>query len=132
FEADFRLILSNCYTCNPPESDIVKLAKGLEVIFDHKWDQKEEAIAAAAAAHHHKSVDMDDEERIIALNRQIQVLQNELHELLTRRNKSHHSSSVSSKQSSKPRTPRTSAPSNPDQPMTYEEKRALSMDVNAL
>lgn len=31
FAADVRLIFQNCYTYNPPEHEVVKMAKKLEV-----------------------------------------------------------------------------------------------------
>ena len=40
FESDVRLVFSNCYTYNPPESDVTKMARELESIFEQKMAQK--------------------------------------------------------------------------------------------
>ena len=64
FESDVRLVFSNCYSYNPPESDVHKMAKALESIFDQKIVQKpaaphkqQSSSASASAGHsnHHPS-----------------------------------------------------------------------------
>lgn len=40
FEADVRLVFGNCYTYNPAESDVCRMAHELEAIFDLKMSQK--------------------------------------------------------------------------------------------
>jgi bromodomain-containing factor 1 len=37
FEADFRLMINNCYTFNPEGTDIYLMGKQLELFFDQKW-----------------------------------------------------------------------------------------------
>ena len=158
FEADFRLMLTNCFTYNAPDSDVVQLGRSLEAVFDKKWAQRATASKVATSHHHHhhqQHYDEDDDsdsEKILALNRKIQALQQELNELLMKRKRRggsssgpsapshhHHQSSTHAKPaasatSSKPRTPKT--PSAHAQfmstPMTFEEKRQLSIDVNNL
>lgn len=49
FEADVRLMFSNCYTYNPPESDVHKMGRELEAIFDQKMAQKPVAASSVAA-----------------------------------------------------------------------------------
>ncbi|KAH6593873.1 hypothetical protein BASA50_007098 [Batrachochytrium salamandrivorans] len=40
FEADMRLLLNNCYTFNPPGTDVYNLGKRLESAFNVKWAEK--------------------------------------------------------------------------------------------
>eukprot|EP00842_Homolaphlyctis_polyrhiza_P005721 jgi/Hompol1/614/HPOL_001259-RA len=40
FEADVRLMLNNCFTFNPPGSEVYNLGKRLEEIFVTKWAEK--------------------------------------------------------------------------------------------
>eukprot|EP00833_Pecoramyces_ruminatium_P017134 jgi/Orpsp1_1/1191166/evm.model.d7180000083899.1 len=40
FENDCRLIFSNCYTYNHPDSEVYKMGKSLEEVFNNKWKQK--------------------------------------------------------------------------------------------
>ena len=157
FEQDFRLIISNCRLYNPPDSDISMMATQLEDAFETKWNSRSETPSAThskASPHYHsgarsksatgssKAVDivpgldhMNDNDKILAINRQIQILQNELNELLTRRNKktptnstvAHTTSTIAS--GSTPKKPRLT---KEDTPMSYEEKRQLSLDVNNL
>ena len=78
---------------------------------------------------------MSDNDKILAINRQIQILQNELNELFTRRNKktpanstvAHTTTAITG--GSTPKKPRLS---KEETPMSYEEKRQFSLDVNNL
>lgn len=40
FEADVRLVFSNCYAYNPVDSDVSRMARDLEALFDLKMSQK--------------------------------------------------------------------------------------------
>ncbi|KAI8969219.1 Bromodomain-containing protein [Mycotypha africana] len=42
FEQDIRLMFNNCYTYNPPNLPVYKMARELEKVFDEKWAQKPE------------------------------------------------------------------------------------------
>jgi len=37
FAADVRLIFTNCYKYNPPDHDVVTMAKRLQEVFDAKY-----------------------------------------------------------------------------------------------
>lgn len=50
FENDVRLVFSNCYAYNPPESDVYKMARNLEAIFEQKLIQKPAPKATHAAS----------------------------------------------------------------------------------
>lgn len=64
FESDVRLVFSNCYTYNPPESDVCKMARELENIFNQKMAQKpapkahtsSASSSTSSMAHHHAAV----------------------------------------------------------------------------
>lgn len=149
FEADVRLIISNCLTYNAPDSDVVTLCRGFERLFESKWSQKPTSFATAAqtsASIHHQHYDDDsDSEKILEINRQIQALQQELNTLLMKR-KQH---KVSAPRAPKKKPPTASsgtvappaAPPKPvviteeeflSRPMSFEEKRQLSIEVNNL
>jgi len=39
FWDDFKLMIKNCFTFNPPGTDVYKCAEQLQVWFDEKWKQ---------------------------------------------------------------------------------------------
>lgn len=190
FEYDVRLVFSNCYTYNPPESDVCKMARELEAIFEQKMSQKPapkthntasassstsslshpivpatstmSQSASTASVHPYASQMIpsfdtleDDSDKILTINRYIQLLQAELNNLIINRKPSSSSffgsasgdvsSSISgmSKAPSKPKQKKPAAPSAlaaskavaavaiVDE-MTFEEKRQLSEDVSSL
>lgn len=55
FEADVHLVFSNCYAYNPPDSDVTRMARELEAIFDQKMAQKPTPKAQQQGHHHHHS-----------------------------------------------------------------------------
>lgn len=135
FVSDYRLVISNCRTFNPPGTDIVMMAGRLEALLEAKLIEKETAAPPAPKTQPSKksrdessfagTFTAADGDRILALNRQIQTLQSELNELLEKRNRSQGIPSADKKQS-------IAIVKKDDAPMSYEEKRQLSMDVNAL
>ena len=190
FESDVRLVFSNCYTYNPPESDVCRMARELETIFEQKMAQKPApkthstasassstssishpivpatstmSQSASTASVHPLASQMipsfdsleDDSDKILTINRYIQMLQAELNHLLINRKPSSSSyfgsgsgdasSSMSgvSKVPSKPKQKKPAAPSAlaSSKPaaspvvvdeMSFEEKRQLSEDVSNL
>lgn len=50
FEADIRLIFSNCYKFNPASDPVHAMGKNLEVVFDEKWAEKSRWIEANTPA----------------------------------------------------------------------------------
>ena len=40
FEADVRLVFSNCYKFNPPQDGVHQMGKSLEKVFNDKWSEK--------------------------------------------------------------------------------------------
>lgn len=150
FEADIRLIISNCLTYNAPDSDVVTLCRGFERLFDGKWSQKPTSFATATSTststHHQQHYDDDsDSEKILEINRQIQALQQELNTLLMKRKQ--HKGAAPRAPKKKMATASTgtvappAAPPKPvviteeeflSRPMSFEEKRQLSIEVNNL
>lgn len=51
FEADFRLMIRNCYTFNRPGDDVYLMGQRAEEVFNLKWAEKMVFLAKAAAAH---------------------------------------------------------------------------------
>ncbi|PJF18487.1 Bromo domain-containing protein [Paramicrosporidium saccamoebae] len=137
FEGDVRLIFSNCYSYNAPDSDVVSLCRAFEKLFDSKWAQKPAQWGYAGSSY--DDVDSDSE-KILEINRQIQALQQELNTLLMKRR--NRSSSMTAgatprpKKASRPASKPGSAPITEEEflsrPMSFEEKRQLSIEVNNL
>lgn len=50
FEADIRLIFSNCYKFNPASDPVHAMGKNLEAVFDEKWAEKSRWIEANTPA----------------------------------------------------------------------------------
>lgn len=50
FEADMRLIFSNCYKFNPASDPVHAMGKNLEAVFDEKWAEKSRWIEANTPA----------------------------------------------------------------------------------
>jgi bromodomain-containing factor 1 len=128
FEADIRLVFQNCYLYNGAESDVSRLGRDLEAVFDRKWATKP-LPGAAGTPNGYDDFDADAE-KILQLNKQIQALQKELDELLTKRQHKRAAPSKPVAAAPKPKAARmaSEAPAT----MTFEEKRQLSMDVNNL
>lgn len=128
FEADVRNMFQNCYLYNGADSDVSRLGRDLEAVFERKWAAKPLPGAAGTPTAYD---DFDaDAEKILQLNKQIQALQKELDELLTKRQHKRAAPSKPVAAAPKPKVARTvsEAPAT----MTFEEKRQLSMDVNNL
>jgi bromodomain-containing factor 1 len=64
FEADIRLILSNCYKFNPPGNPVREMGKQMESLFNEKWSHKDQWIAehAPVALSPSSSAGSDEEE----------------------------------------------------------------------
>jgi bromodomain-containing factor 1 len=153
FESDVKVIFSNCYAYNSMDSDISQMARQLEEVFENKWATRGSYSAPRSTPTNHNhahgtSYEVDDE-RIFEINRQIQILQNELNDLLMRKkNKqkggrastSHApSTSFTSGTMAAPVSSVSSAPGKSSKPtfddlckteLTFDEKRDLSEAVN--
>lgn len=95
FEADVRLIISNCLLYNGIESDVATMCRGFERLFDDLWATKPSVFPLPPPAPIKRqqpqqfsgsfgSTNDSDSQRIFELNNKIQVLQAELNGLLMR------------------------------------------------
>lgn len=50
FASDIRLMLNNCFIYNAPDTDVFRLGKELEAVFEQKWSQRSTSINSASAA----------------------------------------------------------------------------------
>lgn len=162
-ETEVRLVFSNCYLYNAPDSEVVKLCRTVEKIFTDKWANRPSLHISTASAL--SSIDANnnfydsfeegdyDEETsslIEAKTAQIQQLQEEIKELMAhsrvktkrpnvgggkKRSTSGSSASGISPASSS-NVSKKQKPSHPSsttlKPLTFEEKRQLSLDINDL
>ncbi|TPX68881.1 hypothetical protein SpCBS45565_g02837 [Spizellomyces sp. 'palustris'] len=93
FEADARLMFNNCYTFNPPGTDVYNFGKKLEEVFERKWRERPHGgspapprsqraskakIKAQAVADEYSSSDDDDEDAL-----QLKLLQQQLQAITT-------------------------------------------------
>lgn len=103
FEADIRLIFSNCYKFNPASDPVHAMGKNLEAVFDEKWAEKSRWIEANIPASGRQSPgsspepeeeEEDDEEdedvggnELAKLQQQIAAMSRQV-ELITQKKKS--------------------------------------------
>lgn len=120
FAEDVRLVFFNCRTYNKPDSDIVIMAKVLEELFERR-------LAAV------KAQGMDDEEppssrieeKMEQLSSQLKEATKEIERLKRDRTPSQ-PAPPTAKQTAKGR------PRDDNRPMSFEEKRRLSIQINSL
>jgi hypothetical protein len=138
FESDFRLMCNNCYVYNPPDSDVVQLCRTLESHFNDKWNARPsktrsfsrpsspvKSFSDSFGRPQGRETDEEIDARIFALTKQMQAIQSEIADLLTRK----------TGKKSRPVGGAKKAWSKKDgaiRPMSFEEKRQLSMDINDL
>ena len=169
FATDVRLVFTNCYKYNPPDHDVVAMARKLQDVFEMKY--------AKIPEDNEGDLDSEDEHerKLFQLQEQLKSLQEQMRILVeeSMRSKSRKKSKIQSgNPAAKPaaktpqnrqRKPKNSTPannpasqnnpasagSNPANagsgknsfdtddeskvvPMTYDEKRQLSLDINKL
>ncbi|KAI8816398.1 Bromodomain-containing protein [Fimicolochytrium jonesii] len=97
FEADMKLMLNNCYTFNPPGTDVHTSAQHLHEVFNRKWAEKGAAVAQAPRSdkrpaakakakrqsvaqvqHEHEGEESSDEEDDDNTAKQLSLLNNQL------------------------------------------------------
>ena len=166
FATDVRLVFTNCYKYNPPDHDVVAMARKLQDVFEMKY--------AKIPEDNEGDLDSEDEHerKLFQLQEQLKSLQEQMRILVEEsmrsksRKKSRGGGNAGSKPAGtatktpqnrqrKPKNPATPAnavqnPANPANagnagknsfdtddeskvvPMTYDEKRQLSLDINKL
>ena len=164
FATDVRLVFTNCYKYNPPDHDVVAMARKLQDVFEMKY--------AKIPEDNEGDIDSEDEHerKLFQLQEQLKSLQEQMRILVeeSMRSKSRKKSKAAAGHanlagSSKPaktpqsrqRKPKNSQAAPAQQanaagagagaknafdtddeskvvPMTYDEKRQLSLDINKL
>lgn len=166
FAADMRLIFTNCYKYNPPDHEVVQMARKLQDVFEMRYSKIPDDVhmdeaggKAAAAADSDADSEDEREKKLMQLQEQLRQMQEQLKILIedSARAKSRKTSSAkgaggsganaSSKRSGKRAAGKTSAAAasaaaanaaaesddeSKTTPMTYDEKRQLSLDINKL
>merc|ERR1719210_1675475 len=149
FAIDMRLIFTNCYKYNPPDHDVVAMARKLQDVFEMKYARIPDEVTA-----NNQGRDTDDdydsederERKLLQLQEQLRQMQEQMkilvEESIRSRNRKKHKSDKGGKGKLKNKKS-TSAVKNAlaaidsddelkSTPMTYDEKRQLSLDINKL
>eukprot|EP00095_Tigriopus_kingsejongensis_P004991 snap_masked-scaffold96_size378025-processed-gene-2.27 protein:Tk04991 transcript:snap_masked-scaffold96_size378025-processed-gene-2.27-mRNA-1 annotation:"bromodomain testis-specific protein" len=175
FAADIRLIFSNCFKYNPPDHEVVQMAKKLQDVFEMRYAKIPDESRAGEDGHrsggggHESDNDSEDEreKKLLVLQEQLRQMQEQISQLVEESlvSKAKHEgagpkappkkaaakrTSVSSTGASAggPAASRTNTagPANAAAaavsteaeedantvPMSYDEKRQLSLDINKL
>lgn len=156
FAADMRLIFTNCLKYNPPEHEVVQMAKKLQEVFEARFAK----IGDGSLQGGQESEDSDDERerKLLTLQKQLAHMEEQLSALIDEcvkakakraKKREARAAAASRKSAKKPST--SAAPPAPaamgaaavkkpvesddeanTTPMTYDEKRQLSLDINKL
>lgn len=147
FGNDVRLIFKNCFVYNPPEHEVVAMAKRLEEVFEKKMI---DAFSGAAESDHESSSDFGDSDSDDERTRKLQAIQKKLREVqeqlayLTdlqarlmkagRRKKKKDGMGAGKGNRGKDGEGAVYDFDSEDDntPMSYDEKRQLSLDINRL
>merc|ERR1719264_2205044 len=161
FAADMRLIFTNCYEYNPPEHDVVAMARKLQDVFEMRYARIPDEVNANANAggfvkHDPGATDGEDydsederERKLLQLQEQLRQMQEQMKILVeesirSKNRKKHKTKDGKPESGGKQRKTKTKKPSlgkagaidSDDEmkttPMTYDEKRQLSLDINKL
>jgi len=160
FATDMRLIFTNCYKYNPPEHDVVAMARKLQDVFEMRYARIPDEVNANANAGgfvKHESAATDGEEydsedererKLLQLQEQLRQMQEQMKILVeesirSKNRKKHKTKEGKPESGGKPRKTKSkktlkgaAAIDSDDElkttPMTYDEKRQLSLDINKL
>merc|ERR1719206_1562477 len=157
FATDMRLIFTNCYKYNPPEHDVVAMARKLQDVFEMRYARIPDEVNANANAggfvkHDPGATDGEDydsederERKLLQLQEQLRQMQEQMkilvEESIRSKNRKKHKSKEGKVEKSRGKTKPKKAPKagvieSDDElkttPMTYDEKRQLSLDINKL
>merc|ERR1719342_1242370 len=161
FAIDMRLIFTNCYKYNPPEHDVVAMARKLQDVFEMRYARIPDEVNANANAggfvkHDPGATDGEDydsederERKLLQLQEQLRQMQEQMKILVeesirSKNRKKHKTKDGKPESGGKQRKTKTKKPSlgkagaidSDDEmkttPMTYDEKRQLSLDINKL
>ncbi|KAJ3341127.1 hypothetical protein HDU91_000750, partial [Kappamyces sp. JEL0680] len=96
FEADFRLMLDNCYKFNGVGSEIANLGKQLEALFNQKWSEMHNFLAQHGEVRpktsHYSDDDLEDENdsdapHVAMIKSQLAMLNSQLAIIMEKRRK---------------------------------------------
>eukprot|EP00096_Caligus_rogercresseyi_P003261 TRINITY_DN159_c1_g1_i1.p1 TRINITY_DN159_c1_g1~~TRINITY_DN159_c1_g1_i1.p1 ORF type:complete len:644 (-),score=320.63 TRINITY_DN159_c1_g1_i1:1469-3400(-) len=161
FASDVRLIFTNCYKYNPPEHEVVAMARKLQDVFEMKFSKipDDSGSHPSGVPDGKAESDGDDSEdererKLLQLQEQLRQMQEQMkmlvEESLKSKKKSRSNKEGGGKSLSKKSKKSSSSSSNPKgappppivdsedeggsktTPMTYDEKRKLSLDINKL
>merc|ERR1719342_1899571 len=157
FAIDMRLIFTNCYKYNPPEHDVVAMARKLQDVFEMRYARIPDEVNANANAggfvkHDPGATDGEDydsederERKLLQLQEQLRQMQEQMkilvEESIRSKNRKKHKTKEGKPEKRGGKTKPKKAPkgglleSDDDlktTPMTYDEKRQLSLDINKL
>merc|ERR1719244_1175313 len=161
FAIDMRLIFTNCYKYNPPEHDVVAMARKLQDVFEMRYARIPDEVTAnnqggllvgGFVKHDNAATDGEDydsederERKLLQLQEQLRQMQEQMkilvEESIRSKNRKKHKSKDGKveKRSGKTKpkkTPKAGVIESDDElkttPMTYDEKRQLSLDINKL
>lgn len=147
FAADVRLIFENCFAYNPPEHEVVGMAKLLSKVFEKKLTEvfSNDGISGDESSSDIGESDSDDERtrKLHAIQKKLREVQEQLAYLTDlqarlvkagRRKKKKEGLGAGSKAGSKDGEGAVYDFDSEDDktPMTYDEKRQLSLDINRL
>ncbi|CAG8477562.1 1028_t:CDS:2 [Ambispora gerdemannii] len=158
FEDDIRLMFRNCYTYNPPGSDVYRMGQQLEAVFDKKWREKpipqQRAPSVENQAEEMSESEQEDEsqQHLKALQKHLAALQTQIASMQkpsktkpkktssktpktpTRKNSTKSVKETTVKKTvKKPRALSASKPSTEEQvPLTPEQKNDLSDRIGLL
>jgi len=151
FAIDMRLIFTNCYKYNPPDHDVVAMARKLQDVFEMKYARIPDEVTAnnqgvlIGRDTDDDNYDSEDERerKLLQLQEQLRQMQEQMkilvEESIRSRNRKKHKpkdgkggKSKTKKSAKGIATAIDSEDELKSTPMTYDEKRQLSLDINKL
>lgn len=86
FESDIRQMFRNCYKFNPVGTPVYNMGKRLEAVFDKKWQEKpSEHHSYSSDESDTESDDVDDNEGIALLEKQLAMMSDQLNAMRNKR-----------------------------------------------
>merc|ERR1719397_885478 len=147
FAIDMRLIFTNCYKYNPPEHDVVAMARKLQDVFEMRYaripDEVTQANQGLLVGRQDTDEDYDSEDererKLLQLQEQLRQMQEQMkilvEESIRSRNKKRHKKGDGKGKKLSKKAAKGIIDSDDElksTPMTYDEKRQLSLDINKL
>lgn len=151
FASDMRLIFTNCYKYNPPDHEVVAMARKLQDAFEMKYAKIPDDQPFRGMGDSDADSEDERERKLLQMQQQLKRMQEQMRVLVEESMKSK-SKKKSSKKSASGGGGKTSDKGKRSQgskkssskipldtddetkvtPMTYDEKRQLSLDINKL